>query len=431
MLIIYSISVEIVIMSEKSNTLLSIITLSLIYALSCIFKMSSNVVMPIFQERFMLSSTFLGVITGSYYYLYAPMQLFAGPLCHRWNTHRVVGTFLIASAVGSLLTAVATNGYMVGIGRTLIGLGVGPIYISTIYYVFEKTSSKVYPIAIGAVMMIGNLGSALSSGPLKKIIDVQGTANTFYGITVLLLLGSVVLFILDALDKNKIVKKSEKERVLKNLKDAIIEMAHSPLLILGAFMWLMFNSFQLTYQGLWSSKWFVASYPNLPSSIAPWGATIASIGLSISTLVTEPLRVKKHPVWMSTIISEFLFVLMGFMIVLTHNLGVIGIKSTTLIIVILLVCDYLLGHVMGAVCLMLTSLTSIRAKKEHNATIMGIMNGCGSISCLFFQFLTGRMYDSLSPRMSANASYTIIFTMMSTIVLVVAIGASITQKKGR
>ena len=338
---------------------------------------------------------------------------------------------MIASAVGSLLTAVATNGYMVGIGRTLIGLGVGPIYISTIYYVFEKTSSKVYPIAIGAVMMIGNLGSALSSGPLKKIIDVQGTANTFYGITVLLLLGSVVLFILDALDKNKIVNKSENERVLKNLKDAIIEMAHSPLLILGAFMWLMFNSFQLTYQGLWSSKWFVASYPNLPSSIAPWGATIASIGLSISTLVTEPLRVKKHPVWMSTIISEFLFVLMGFMIVLTHNLGVIGLKSTTLIIVILLVCDYLLGHVMGAVCLMLTSLTSIRAKKEHNATIMGIMNGCGSISCLFFQFLTGHMYDALSPRMSANASYTIIFTMMSTIVLVVAIGASITQKKGR
>lgn len=417
-------------MTQKSNTIVSIITLSLIYALSCIFKLSANIVMPIFQDRFSLSSSITGFITGSYYFLYAPMQFLAGPLCHRWNTHKVVSTLLLASSVGSLLTAFATNGYMVLLGRVLIGLGVGPVYISTVYYVYTKTTSKLYPIAIGITMTIGNIGAVVSSAPLKKAIDIYGITATFIIMAILLVFGSIILFILDILSKDNNSHTVQKESVIDNLKQGLLYMSKSPMLIMGTFMWLMFNSFQLTYQGLWSAKWFISAYPNL-TNIAPWSATFASIGLAISTLVAEPLRNKKNPRYKSTIISEFMFVAMGYITVFSHHLTNFGITSHTAITVIVLLLDYMLGHAMGCLCLMLTAITREKTDSTINANVMGIMNGVGSVSCIFFQWLTGRLYDIFSKTHSPNISYSIVFTIMSTIVLVVAIFTSYTQIKGR
>lgn len=417
-------------MNRKTNVMLSIITLSLVYAISCIFKMSSNIVMPIFQDSFNMTSSLTGFITGSYYFLYAPMQLLAGPLCHKWNAHKVVGTFIIISALGSIVTAFATSSITVLIGRTLIGLGVGPIYISTIYYIYTITNSKTYPIAIGLSMTVGNLGAAISSGPLKHAIDTFGIKNTFLCIALLLVLNSIVLFVLNALSNENVQVCLKKESLFQNLKTGLQYLVKSPMLIMGTIMWLMFNSLQLTYQGLWSAKWFVAAYPKL-SNVAPWSATVAAVGLSVGSLVAEPLRIKKHPRWKSTSISEFGLSLMGFLIVISHQLDKFAITSNSLIIAIVLTVDFFIGYSMGAICLMLTAITRDRTDSSINANIMGIMNGSGSIACIFFQWLTGKLYDGFSQSYTPNTSYSFVFLIMSLIIFVVAIITSYTQKIGK
>lgn len=415
-------------MKFKKSTLISIVAFFIIYAISCVFKLSSNIIMPLFQERFNLSHGMTGLITGAYYLGYAPMQLLASPMCRKHTTHKVIGTFILLSAIGSLFWAFATGSIFVFLGRLLLGIGVGPAYIGILYYITTITDKRTYAFLAGCANCAGNIGGIFASAPIKALIELLDVKGTFLFFSLLLTTLSIALFILGKYENTNIKVETNEETSLKqNIKDAIKTLVSSKILLSTATVWMSFNVYQLCYIGLWSAKWGNAAYSS--QSLWTWSASIGALGLCLGTLLSERCRKKNESRFHSATISEYLFALSGFMVPLSHNLGALGCTNIYVIFVVKSVIDFFFGFAMGHMCIQLTAVIREIAPKEVNATILGIINGLGSIACLTFQWLTGAMFDAFHKSFGANASYTFVFLIVSSAVILLVLNATRLLKK--
>ena len=414
------------VMKFSRSTLISIIAFFTIYAISCIFKLSSNIIMPIFQQRFALSHAMTGLITGAYYIGYAPMQLFASPLCKKWGTHNVIGGFILLSMAGALFWAFAKGSAYVLIGRFLLGIGVGPAYIGILYYITTITDKKTYALLAGIANCAGNAGGIMASAPIKMLVELFDIRGTFLFFALLLATLSTALFILGK-NENRILTHSDDSSLKKNIKDAFKTLISSKILKSSAVVWMSFNVYQLCYIGLWSAKWANEAYN--ASSIWTWSASIGALGLCLGTLLSEFFRRKNESRFRSAITSEYLFALSGFLVVFAHNLTALGITSITGIFVVKSIIDFYFGFAMGHMCIQITAVIREIAPREVNATILGIINGLGSLSCLVFQWLTGAMYDAFHRYYTPNTSYNLVFLLVSFLSLIFVLNATYILKK--
>ena len=411
----------------RTSVILTILTLSIVYVLSNIFKLVGNIVMPIFQEEFNMTSRLTGFITGSYYIAYAPLQFLSSPLSHKFGAERVIGGSLILGAIGTFLWATATGSTAVLLGRILLGLGVGPAYIGTLYYISKFATSNDYTIFSGILLAAGGIGSVASSLPLSILIEKRGANEVFYVIGAMMIVLSLLLFILFFFNKkNSSTNEIEtSSNVFQNLKDSFKYTFKYPPLFIGVFMWGMFNAYQLCYQGLWSAKWAKSAYPEF-ASIAGLTGSICSVGFVIASLISEPLRRKDRLTTVKR--SEYYLSLCGFLTIAVHLAIYIPINST-LLYVIKCISDFFLGYTMGHFCIQMTAFTKDRTRSDMNANVMGLMNGGGSLLCLLFQYLTGQIYDITSTKINANLSYAVAFLVVALVLLVFAILSSSFQEK--
>lgn len=414
----------------RISVILTILTLAVVYILTNIFKLVGNIVMPMFQERFDMTSRLTGFITGSYYIAYAPLQFLAAPLSHKFGAERVIGSSLILGALGAFLWSIAPNSTTVLIGRLLLGLGVGPAYIGTLYYISKYAIDNDYTIFSGILLAAGGLGSVVSSLPLSILIEKRGANEVFLVIGAIMVALSLLLFVLFFLNKkgdnNISIQDKASTNVWQNLKDSVKYVFKYPPLLLGVFMWGMFNSYQLCYQGLWSAKWARVAYPEF-TSIAGLTGSICSLGFVISSVISEPMRRKNRLTTVKR--SEYYLSLLGFLTIAVHLIVYISGVSRTLLYIVKCISDFFLGYTMGHFCIQMTAFTKNITRSDMNANVMGLMNGGGSLLCLLFQYLTGQIYDISHKTLNPNLSYALAFTVVATILLAFAISTANAQEK--
>lgn len=418
----------------KTSTFLTIITLCVVYLLSSIFKLVGNIVMPIFQDMFHMSSGFTGFTTGAYYITYAPLQLFAAPLCHKWGSEKVIGTSLIVGAVGALLWSLAPSSTAVLVGRLLLGIGVGPCYVGAIYYI-TKYASLDYAYFAGMLLAAGGFGSVVSSAPISILIEKRGGSEVFLVITIVMVVLASLLFTLSFFNrKNKGVEippTPDEAHVFKNFARSFKYMITRPPLLVCALMWALFNSYQLCYQGLWSAKWTAAAFPSF-ASVRGLTGSICSLGFVLSTIISETLRKKKNKDRVDTVkMSEYLLATFGLLVILSHLIVYIPFLSATVCYVIKCINDFALGYAMGHLCIQVTAYTKEVSRHDMNANVMGIMNGNSSVACLIFQFLTGGIFDLVSSHFNANLSYVTAFAVLEVLLIIGVITAARVEEKYR
>ena len=93
------------------------------------------------------------------------------------------------------------------------------------------------------------------------------------------------------------------------------------------------------------------------------------------------------------------------------------------------IIDFYFGFAMGHMCIQITAVIREIAPREVNATILGIINGMGSLSCLVFQWLTGAMYDAFHRYYAPNTSYNLVFLLVSILSLIFVLNAAHILKK--
>lgn len=136
-------------------------------------------------RTFDISSTVLGTLAATYFYVYTVLQIPVGVLADTLGPRRLLaGGSAIASA-GSLLFALAPIWEVAAIGRTLVGIGVAVAFISVLKLSAVWFTPARFATLAGVTMFAGNLGAVVAGAPLAWVVTLTSWRTVFAGLAAL------------------------------------------------------------------------------------------------------------------------------------------------------------------------------------------------------------------------------------------------------
>jgi len=152
----------------------------LVYFFVYFHRVSTSVIVSDLLESFHTNATALGFMSSMYFYLYAFEQPLVGYLSDRIGPRRVIGYWTMAAAAGCFLFGMAPNIGWASVGRALIGLGVGGVYVPAVKAISLWFRKKEFATMIGLLMSMGNFGAVIATTPLAWTASTWGWRKTFF-----------------------------------------------------------------------------------------------------------------------------------------------------------------------------------------------------------------------------------------------------------
>jgi MFS family permease len=152
----------------------------LVYFFVYFHRVSTSVIVSDLLEAFHTNATALGFMSSMYFYLYAFEQPLVGYLSDRLGPRRVIGYWSMAAAAGCFLFGMAPNIGWASVGRALIGLGVGGVYVPAVKAISLWFRKKEFATMIGLLMSMGNFGAVIATTPLAWTAATWGWRKTFF-----------------------------------------------------------------------------------------------------------------------------------------------------------------------------------------------------------------------------------------------------------
>ena len=146
---------------------------------------------------FGVGATLLAVMSSAYFYPYALVQIPAGIVADRWGTRKTLSLALLVGGAGALIFALATNVTVAVLGRVLVGLGMGMLFVPALRGALYWFAPSQHVLVTGLLVSSGYGGMMLATYPLMfltQIIGWRGAMVTAAVITIGLgLIGGVFL----------------------------------------------------------------------------------------------------------------------------------------------------------------------------------------------------------------------------------------------
>ena len=140
------------------------------------------------QSDFQATAAQVTNISAVFMYVYAATQLVAGLAADKFGGVRTIFWGALLLCVGSLIFPLCSNMGLLLLGRVLVGLGCGAIYLAIV-----KEIDRVYPekftSVLGTVILLGYAGSIIGGWPLSKAVQFISWRWAFAAAAVLTLIG--------------------------------------------------------------------------------------------------------------------------------------------------------------------------------------------------------------------------------------------------
>lgn len=143
-------------------------------------RVSTSVIVTDLLDAFHTHATALGLMSSMYFYLYAFEQPLVGYLSDRLGPRRVIGYWTMAAAAGCFIFGMAPNIGWASVGRALIGLGVGGVYVPGVKAISLWFRKEEFATMIGLLMSVGNFGAVIATTPLAWATGFWGWRVTFF-----------------------------------------------------------------------------------------------------------------------------------------------------------------------------------------------------------------------------------------------------------
>lgn len=423
-------------MESRRNTGVSLFLILLSYFMASFFKVCANIVIPLYQERFALSSGFSGFISSAYFLTYTFMQLAAGPLSRRFGSHRVIAAGFTLSTIGTLILAFPSNGLSILIARLLMGIGLGPTYVATLSFMTDNYEGRTYALMGGVSLASGGLGSAFAFAPLRALVNAFGTTATLAGLAaVTQAMALAMLGLSFSYLRGRETQADGNTNPLLLLAKGVQDIMKSKPLVQIFLLWFLYSGIQHSYQGLWSASWFSSAFP-ASTALAGYSSTLVSIGIVAGTLLSENIKGRSTPLYKAAIAYEAFFTSAAVLLCITHVLKCAIAPYLTL------AADLSLGLGIGLMNIQHISYVRRLATTEENATVLGVINAAGSLAAMLFQWLSGVSVDIFQSRLAtgtgaseavqrslANSGFTTAYSVYAALFLICAASAIHDQAK--
>ncbi len=228
------------------------------YVLSFFHRIAPNAIAGELRASFHASGAELGALAGSYFWLYAPMQVPTGVLVDALGPRRIVALGGAVAGIGSILFGRAETLVEASAGRALVGLGVSVAFVSLLKLVTAWFRDSEFGTISGLVMVIGNLGAISSATPLAWLVGVTSWRNVFVAVGVSSLAGAVLTWLL--------VRDRPREAGLPSMRELDGRLDHAP----NVGRW---------WEGLWVVVRNPATWPGFFVNLGLAGAYLSFAGL--------------------------------------------------------------------------------------------------------------------------------------------------------
>ncbi|MBF0326357.1 MAG: MFS transporter [Alphaproteobacteria bacterium] len=145
------------------------------------------------MAEFQVGAAIAGMLSGLYFYTYAPMQIPIGLLLDRFGPRRMLAVFAAFSCVGSALFASADSVTAAYVGRGLVGVGaavtwVGALKLASLWFPADR-----FAMITGLTLAMGMAGAVGAQAPLAAAVASVGWRGTMWGAAVVAGLLALVL----------------------------------------------------------------------------------------------------------------------------------------------------------------------------------------------------------------------------------------------
>ncbi len=160
-----------------------------IYFLACLHRISPTVIARDLVFEFGADAMALGLMSSSYFYLYAAVQPPVGVLSDTLGPRRVITIFTLIACVGAVIFGSALNMTMATVGRAFIGMGVGGIFVPGVKILSKWYRQREFAGVTGIFLATGNAGNLAASLPLTYLVLLLGWRMSSFAI------GAVTFFL--------------------------------------------------------------------------------------------------------------------------------------------------------------------------------------------------------------------------------------------
>ncbi len=239
----------------------------------------------------------IGFLSSVYYWTYTAMQIPSGVMADRFGARAASTVFLLIASIGSLVTCVGTEFWMIVLGKVMIAAGMAVVYVPLMKLVSVWFPKSDFAVLSGVVIAVGNVGAIAATGPLELMAQALGWREVFLVLGVI----TLVLAVLCA----TVIRNHPKDRGLPSVEavelsehgTAVVESSAARIPVMkglrivlsgGRKFWtcalayfLVYGSI-MTFQGTWAVTYFNNVYDFVLS--ASWMVTALGVGKILSTL---------------------------------------------------------------------------------------------------------------------------------------------------
>jgi MFS family permease len=360
----------------------------LVYFFVYFHRVSTSVIVSDLLEAFHTNATALGLMSSMYFYIYAFEQPLVGYLADRLGPRRVIGYWSMAAAAGCFLFGMAPNIAWASVGRALIGLGVGGVYVPAVKAISLWFRKKEFTTMIGLLMAMGNLGAVIATTPLAWTAATWGWRKTFFligGIT----LGLAFVTLLLTRDYTRLSEPVQVDPASASGRHPGSRANVSQVLTSGRF-WIIATIFfgiygtLVTLQGLWATP-FLMTVLGIEQIFASKLNMLIPVGVIIGApffgWLTDRFSLDKENT-LIVILTVYTLTWVG-IIFFFSQLGTAGLSIMLLV----------MGIATGGFISTLWGIVQETTPSEILGLISGMLNPAPFLGVAVFQVLTGAILD--------------------------------------
>ena len=212
---------------------------------------------PLLATEFSLSASELGLLGACMFAAYGAAQLPVGIALDMFGPRRIQAAFSLLAAAGFALFALSNGLAGFAIARAIIGIGIAAALMAIIKVNTQWFAPTQVATMTGLAMMVGSLGSVLTTAPVQAVLPVLGWRGVFW-----ILCGASVfsaLWIFIAVRDKPV---TGARRSLRTEGAVIGQILGSRLFWRYGPAASMLTILNFTYLGLWAGPWLrdVAGY---------------------------------------------------------------------------------------------------------------------------------------------------------------------------
>ncbi len=318
-------------------------TLFFLYAF--VQRVSPSVMTSELMAEFAVGGAALGILSGTYFYSYAIMQLPVGLLVDRFGPRNLMCVAALLSMMASYGFSVSDTLATASVFRALIGAAVAFPFVCTLSIISRLFAPNRFAMLTGLLLATGMLGAMAGQAPLRVFVEQFGWREVFQGLAVIAALLAVAVLVVPPFgraERNR--DDSSSRRIWQNLI-AVLCNRQSMLCAIAGFG---LASSMLSFSGLWAVPWLMGTQALSAvdaGAIVSWNFAGWMIGSPLLGWLSDRIGRRKPVLLTGVIIANVLLIVTLYaaidnMVLMALLLFLLGVSCSSMVVLFGLVREW-------------------------------------------------------------------------------------------